>query len=339
MGLHDLPDLDKVGYQAWAVACVEYAQSLNAPSGPAGALGFLLSDEDYGGLMAGAVFAPLEKPGDTDVSGYKQRKREYDQEQEAKATLRRGLFASIPISVLERMPGYDSAFGTVRLDLRVVWDGVRRRAIFSSHTLYEGALTKLAIPYEMGTSMETHISRHAALHRECKAMGFPLNHGDKLRFFIGGVGGYGGPFATTLAVWEEEVGRVPEQRTFEDGDSASQPLSQLVSDAKAKKKASAATAAAGPPYEGLATVVRRAALRFPPSAMATAATFGSLVQPMAPAQALLAAAPTQKKAADWCWTHGRCHHSGKDCKRPAPGHRPEATATRPLGGPAPQRPR
>ena len=339
MGYDVLPDLDKVGHQAWAVACVEYAQSLNAPSGPAGALGFLLSDEDYAGLMAGAVFAPLEKPEDIDAPGYKQRKRDYDQEQQAKAALRRELFASIPTPVLELTPGYDSTFGTVRLDLRVVWEAVRRRAIFSSHTLYEGALAKLAVPYEMGTSMETHISRQAALHRECKAMGFPLNQGDKLRFFIRGLGGYGGPFATTLTVWEEEVGRIPEQRTFEDGDGAPTPPPQPAVDSKGRKKGGAAPAQAGPSYEGLATVVRRAAMRFPPSATATAATFGSHVQGRAPPQAMTAAAPMQKRNADWCWTHGRCHHSGKDCKRPAPGHRPEATATRPLGGPAPQRSR
>ena len=315
------------------------AQSLNATAGPAGALGFLLPDEEYTTLTGASPFTPIEKPELEDTSAYKLRKREYDREQEARAHLRREIFASVPAAVLERTPGYDEEYGIVRLDLRVLWETVRKRAAFSSHTLYEKALATLSLPDALGASMEVHISNHTALHRECATIGYALNQGDKLRLFIGGIGGYEGPFATTLAVWEEQMGRCPEQRTFEDGGTQIPlpPLLQAEGRGRAKRRDGAsAPSATAPEHEGLATIVRRAAMRFPPTAAATAATFGTRVQD--PQQPLVAAATagTDKRPVQWCWTHGKGAHSGAECKRRAKGHRPEATAARPMGGPAPR---
>jgi len=338
MGSGTLPDLDQVGHRVWKQACVSLAQSLNPTAGPAGALGFLLPEE-YAALTGASSFVPLEKPKPEDTAAYKAKKRDYDREQEAKATLRREVFASVPAPVLERTLGYDADYGVLRLDLRVLWETLRKRAVFASHAIYEKALAALAAPYAMGTSMEGYISGHAALHRECATLGYTLNQGDKLRFFLGGLGGYEGPFATTLAVWEERVGQNPEQRTFEDGGSQA-PLPPLLhAEDKPKtrqKEASCASTSTAPEYEGLATVIRRAAMRFPPAALATAATFGTRIQDPPQPPVAAATASNARKPVLWCWTHGKGAHSSAECRKRAKGHRPEATATHPMGGPAPR---
>jgi len=339
MGSGSVPDLEQVGYRVWKKACVGLAQSLNTAACSAGALGFLLPETEYCALTGVSAFVPLTRP-DPEDGTYKTKKREFDREQEAKATLRQGIFASVPAPVLERIPGYDPEYGILRLDLRVLWEALRERAAFASHTLYEKALAALAVPYMLGTSMEGYISSHTALHRECTSIGFALNQGDKLRFFIGGIGGYEGPFSTTLAVWEERLGQEPQRRTFEDG-GAQIPLPPLLQDeGKPRQGRSRASASVPDPhvaeYEGLATIVRRAAMRFPPTAVATAATFGTRVQE--PQQPPLMAAVTHvaKKPDQWCWSHGKGSHAGSECRNRAKGHRPEATATHPMGGPAPR---
>ena len=339
MGLEAVPDLEQVGYRVWKKECVGLAQSLNTAASSAGALGFLLPEAEYSTLTGTSAFVPLTRPDPEDGS-YKTKKREFDREQEAKATLRRQIFASVPAPVLERIPGYDPEYGILRLDLRVLWEALRERAVFASPTLYEKALAALAVPYVLGTSMEGYISSHTALHRECKSIGFALNQGDKLRFFIGGIGGYEGPFSTTLAVWEERLGRKPHQRTFEDG-GAEAALPPLIPDEgkgpKGKNKASAAPLEHPVvEYEGLATIVRRAAMRFPPTAVATAATFGTRVQEPQQPPLMAAATHVPKKPDQWCWSHGKGSHAGSECRNRAKGHRPEATATHPMGGPAPR---
>ena len=339
MGSRTLPDLDQVGHRGWKKACVTLAQSLNATAGPAGALGFLLPDEEYTALTGTSSFVPLERPDPTDEGKYKLLKREFDREQEANATLRKEVFASVPTPVLERTPGYDPEYGILRVDLRTLWVTLRKRAAFASQAVYEKALAALAIPYAMGTSMEAYISSHTALHRECNSIGYALNQGDKLRAFIGGIGGLEGHFATTLAVWEERMGQTPDQRTFEDGGAQS-PLPSLIPEEKAPKEKRRQTATSAPQpvseYEGLATIVRRAAMRLPATALATAATFGTRIPDPQPPLVAAAAAHLAKKLDQWCWTHGKGAHSSEECRKRAKGHRPEATAARPMGGPAPR---
>ena len=150
MALRTVPNLDQVGHREWKKASVTLAQSLNATAGPAGALGFLLPDEEYMALSGGSSFVPLEKPDPTDEAKYKILKREYDREQEANATLRREVFASVPTPVLEHTPGYDPEYGVLRIDLRVLWVALRKRAHFATQAIYEKALAALAVPYAMG---------------------------------------------------------------------------------------------------------------------------------------------------------------------------------------------
>jgi len=45
-----------------------------------------------------------------------------------------------------------------------------------------------------------------------------------------------------------------------------------------------------------------------------------------------AAATTMEQPNAYCWTHGLCWHSGKDCKTPEAGHVPTATAQNKCGG-------
>ena len=340
MGLDTLPDYEQAGHQAWVRECVALAQSLNAPAGQTGALGFLLPDQEFAKLTGGASFTPLGRPL-PDEEHYGTLKKAFDHEQQAHAALRKAIFASVPPRILEHAPGYDPEYGVLRLDLRVLWDTLRARAAFASHTVYEKALAALAVPYVMGASVEDFLHTHAALHRECTRIGYSLNQGDKLRFLIGGLGGYQGPFATTLAIWESKTGRHPKRRTFEDGGKQ-EPLPPLTPPPDPKQtKAKAKAVAAAPPseapeYEGLATIVRRAALQFPPAAMATAASYGAHVPE--PQQLTMAAtvAHVVKKTDQWCWTHGKGTHSGEECRKRAKGHRPDATAARPMGGPAPR---
>ena len=337
-----LPTLEAVGFRPWKAAAVELARSLCPAAGDFGLVGYLFADEEFAAYSGSSEgFHPTARPPSPGDKGAKEHLKLFVQEQEGLTLLRRAVLASLTPAVLQASPGFDPDYGATKVTLRDLLSFLQKRSTFSSPTLYENALENLARPLPPGSSVEEYLAAHRALHLECDRVGYPLNQGDKLRFLVRGVGGYEGPFATTLAVWEERVGQVPEQRTFEDGPLADPPSATHRGTLKKKApqcEASSSTLVAPlVAYEGLASVLRRAALRVPRLASATAATFGTHALPTAQGETEVALATVAPAKQGWCWSHGACAHQGKDCKNPAKGHRPEATKQHPLGGPAPPR--
>ena len=344
-----LPGLDTVGFRRWKAAAVELALTLD-PAAPHGALGFLLDEEEFSVFTGETSFAPLELQTLQDDPSVRAAQKAFERQQVAKAQLRRAVFASVPEAVLVAVPGSHPDYGTAAVDLRVLLAFLRRRSTVSSHVLYEQVLLSLGEPFVFGTSFEDFLARHSSLHLECERVGFPLNQGDKLRFLVNGVGGHDGLFATSLAVWEENVAATPERRTFEDAGVLRERVPQAPPPREkgATKKSGkqelprtatevVAEACAAPAFEGLGTVLKRAALKLAHTAPATAATFGVHARKAEPPVAAAVTHRLGKQQDKWCWTHGPGAHASKDCRSPAPGHRNDASATNRLGGPAPRR--
>ena len=341
-----LPSLEEVGAAEWSRAAVCLARSLFS-SRPDGLVGYLVSDEEYVTLTGGTSFQPAS-PSQPGTETYdKATDLRWQKEQEALSVLRRCVCASVPSEVLEGCPGYSATYGPLFLDLRTLFAFVLKREKLVSSQRYTDALKVLERAWLPGASFEKYVSAQAAAHRECERMGFSLNQEDKLRRLSEGVGGATGPFALVLELWEEQVAHVPEQRTFEDGVVVEDqpllptpPTSQAdvkVKKAKVRDPAPLASSTV-PAYEGLATRLKRAALRLagprlgtpsqahpsnpfsPPSA---AAVQGHGSAPLGGTPRAKGSA-TRGKGKQWCDNHGWVAHTTHECR----GARKDTSSTR-----------
>lgn len=358
-----LPHLNEVGATAWAQGCLALARLL-CPARPDGLVGYLLQADEFAELTGGTAFQPTppSPPGSENFSSAADKR--WLREQEGLATLKRLLVGSVPTEVTESCPGYHVEHGSLFLEPRALFGHVKNRERLATSKRYTEALQALDEPLQQGASVERYVAVHSAAHRTCELMGNPLNQEEKLRRFVRGVGGAGGPFALTLGLWEEQVAATPDQRTFEDGATVQPQVLLPTAETdlgRGKKSKGGATVAGGvgvPAYEGLATRVKRAAWRtdaLGPEPGRGATTFSSLSPstaqapsgrlsvPLPSANLPSAAAVLNKrtnnsakhKGVEWCDTHGHCSHATRDCRHPRSDNttRPDLPrGSRPGGG-------
>jgi len=346
-----IPALTACNYNSWYVATTTAAKMALPTHGPMGGLGLLLPPDDYAKLNQEA-FTFSAKPASVNNQAAAHQQLQYDREQVALGALTTAIFTSIPLATQQSCPGYHPELGTCFIDLPTMMHHVRRKYGDASMQAYAEARAALNRPYA-NEDIDTFLGTHVHAHLTCLRAGNPLNDIEKVESLISALGGPTGPFAFTIARFEEESAILANRR-FEDT-----PAPEPNQDASAGPS----TSPAAPVRLGLASRIRLAAPRIltanttGPAAATTKGYYGAAAVNAPPASTLLrdeivaalkdilppllatatpaanAISTTRARPRNlYCWTHGLGGHTGKECKRPAPGHDNRATVNRRMGG-------
>lgn len=351
----DLPDLGLFNYNQWRQACIDAARSTySASGGRFGGIGLLVTHAEYLNL-AGHAFEPAKPPGllpSTASAATRTTAREaFDRERTAEAALTAAVFKSIPPPTRQNCAGFSAEWGTTKIDLPVMWAHVAQKYgprgpssvqqfIAAKKTLMEARWSPGVDPDEVLATLRD------AMHT-CKRTGNDIPPVEQVNAAIEAFGGTAGPLHHTIAAFEEQADSLGSSfRRFEDV-----PL-LTDSDASPSPASSSSSHSAFCPdtFEGLATRLRKAAMRYNSSTGPTAADYAyaskATVQPtMSRAPAPSPQRPRMDRRAspqgpptatrvnrpvmpkDWqpgtskyCYTHGFETHNSFDCPNPGPGH-------------------
>ena len=340
-----IPALNETNFSTWLVATTSAAKKALPTNGPLGGLGLLLPPREYAALNQNEEFVPAVKPATVSNAETTYKQATYDREQVALAALTAAVYDSLPMATLQACPGYDPTFGASFISLPRMMEHVRNKHSWTTSHHYHQAKAALLTPLVIapGTDIDTFLATHVDAHLACKRADNALNQIEKVDALIAAVGGRTGPFALTINTFEEATPRL-HMRTFEDtADLPAQGEHEAV-----------------PARIGLATRIREAAPRIFASAspshpttrgyFGAAATFreeltatlrdilpsmlntanATTLQPMGQQQQQQQ--QSRRARTKYCWSHGLCAHTGKDCRNPSAGHDIQATVQNRRGG-------
>ena len=330
-----IPTLTDDNYPAWLAAATTAAKKVLPTQGPLGGLGLLLPTEDYKALNAGQDFLPATKPGQVTNAATTYEQLTYDREVQALATLTSSVYDSLPRATRQSCPGYDATYGDTFISLPIMFAHAHAKHSDTTTRQYHKAKAALRLPYTQGTDMDAYIASHVDSHLACARTQNVLNDIDKLELFIDGLGGRSGPFAFTINTFEEQLPQL-HLRKFEDVPGHDDV----------------------PARSGLATRIREAAPRIlanpTPTAPVTtsggyygasaafreeiAAAIRDVLPSMLPAtvtttpQTTTTQQQSRRNRTKYCWSHGLCAHTGRECRNPHAGHDVTAHAQNRRGG-------
>jgi len=206
--------------------------------------------------------------------------------------------------------------------------GTRRRSInFILTTLRDayGVLTaadlaqlklRLREPYQPATPIRDYIRKHRDVHNVCESAAQVMPEADKVQALRRGVKHV--PAMANAVQYFVTMHPTVAAQTFD-------LMATLLGQAEDN----------GEPEPTTGTTGYAAAATAPATAFATMADLEKKLEELRKAllsQSSAGAPKSKKKPAKYCWTHGACAHTSKDCTYPADGHDPNATATNRLGG-------
>ena len=292
-----------------------------------------MPETEYQALNGGKPFHPATAPDSVTNTALSHQQAVYDREQIALGYLTRAVFDSIPAATQQSCPGYHANYGTSFITLPTMLTHAQQTYGAVTVTGYNIAKSSLLRPYAPGTNIDAFLASHVDAHLACIRAGNALNNIEKVDALINAVGGRTGIFAFTIQAFEEATSDLA-HRTFEDSPATDQ----------------------NPVREGLASRIRKAALRLltttDPATATTSGYYGaaaaasalppksirdevtSALQELLPSlvataidRATNAANATATRAANanatrvpqekkYCWTHGLCAHTGQECRTP-----------------------
>ena len=206
---------------------------------------------------------------------------------------------------------------------------------------YNAARAALTRPYVSG-DIDEYLATHVQAHHACSRANNPLNDIDKVAALISGMGGLKGPFEFTIHQFEEETANLA-HRKFEDTaailatDSTSAVPARLGLASRIRLAAPRILTSDARPAPTTQGYYGAAAAMVPPTTLRDeiVAVLKDILPPLLATTTPAANATATTRAHTptlYCWTHGHGGHADKDCRRPAPGHDPRATANRRMGG-------
>ena len=336
----NIPKLTDTNFNAWLVATTSAAKKSLPTNGPLGGLGLLLPAAEYAALNSNQAFVPAVRPANVTNSATTHEQAIYDREQIALATLTSSVFDSLPLATVQACPGYDHTYGTSFIPLPTMMEHVRAKHAWATTHQYHQAKAALLIPFALGTDIDSFLATHVEAHLACARADNPLNDIEKVDACITALGGRSGPFGFTISAFEESTPRL-QLRRFEDtpatpanGTQPAMPervgLARRIREAAPRidhaNSSPAPTTTKG--YYGAATAFREeiaAAIRDVLPSMLPATT--TATQPTTTTQQ-----QSRRNRTKYCWSHGLCAHTGRECRNPHAGHDVTANAQNRHGG-------
>ena len=311
----------------------DFAASKTASNQEFGLLGAVLSIAQYEIISPGVPFLILVNPGPLDPSANAAERRQHTADVKDFETQQLGLREVKQAMLVQIHPHYVAPMcqPVVRMANRSVqW--------IMQHSLFEeyGRLTPLEMAeitrgldhfYSPETqSLPEHFANHLTAHNTAVANDTPFNERDKvakLRSSLFPCGLY----HLAIDAWAREFPTIGLQ-TFENLRTAIQ-----IADNNRDRLATASAFG-----YGVAAAVRPALTPVPtPEYALILEQLAALAARIDKSESKAQSSQPKKDAAPYCYTHGLCAHSSKECQTPGPNHNVNATAKNTMGGAAAKR--
>jgi hypothetical protein len=316
---------DRECYLPWLNSVYDFVGSKTRTSPDYGLLGFIMNDEDFLNL-SNAPFAPIAHPGNIPaVAGqvsYKIRLDKFNWQQEDFRDIKENILTSLPSDLKEPMmePAPRRMLGrTAQWIMQFMADE------FGTLSPQELSEFKNRLQTSYNPAVETfaaHRAKHVETHNATTQNGQPMTQSDKVDYYRKSLLECG-LFTDAIAAYTRQHPRVVDQ-TFENFSRAM----KVEEDSRDRR---ATTGNHG--YAAATThkpVTQADVELWVQSAIAAALKASPPnLQSANPTQGKQRAGRTNR---NYCWSHGSCKHSSRDCRSKNPGHQDTATYKNQMGG-------
>jgi len=335
-------DCDRLQFRSYYLALIRAAQTHERV--PGGLLSQVVGEAEYlktdvCKTNGGGAFEPPVKPvkpvGDAltaeSLSDFQLSKEMFDQYAQDTKRFKLALDASLKTAAQDFVVEDNDYKELHQLSIRDIVGSLYEQYGEEPHSADVSILKeRLLTPFSPATmSIDQFISTHSAVHAHLRSINLEMNHFDKIDALEKALRPcmlYDRPIDHFMLTYPNVTDK---NRNFLQFSKAIRDYAPKTNEATAASRgystaATVTAAASAPDVQALQQQMLNMQQHL--VQLAQAIKSAGVVKQTA------AAATTMEQPNAYCWTHGICWHSGKDCRTPDPNHVPTATATNKCGG-------
>lgn len=333
-----LPMFSPPVWRAWWAAVVARAGAI--ADRPYGLQGYILKAHDYAKLTREPFELLPPTAGQATTTAGAVILKSFNDEQRAIATLRAEVAASIPDTYLFAHPKFDATLGTALIGLKDILTFLNERHGKLTGVDVTDATAQIeTLIYRPGEPIEDLVGRSLAAHAILHGASQGFSELQKIHHL-----------ARALEAADPVLKKIQFKYLLEHPDPSTIRFQEYADKLLATDAALAAMPGGRSTQATGAVFAAAGAPRPPPSRSEDRDLAAQLCELRRELNALKQAKATaaiprydQRRRPDrvrsdrartdgYCWTHGACAHTSKECRNPDPGHQRNATAERPMGG-------